>query len=94
MNKSQEITFKELKKFKIGLKGINDLEKRKLQYDLMVLEEVLRAHVADDGKIIVIAKPNTQAKEIMGKIPKKFKPKVLSAASINYSELLKNTFNI
>ena len=89
---AQKLPFKELKKFKIGLKNIKELENRRLQYDLMLLEEVVRAHVGKDNNATIIAKPNA-LKKILYVIPKEFKPKLLKQESLSYNKLLKNTFN-
>ena len=69
------------------------LDNRKLQYDLMLLENVLRAHVTPENRVVIIAKPEASIEKILSAIPEKFKPKVLIQESISYKELLKNTFN-
>ncbi len=82
-----------LNRFQISLQGLKGLDNRKLQYDLMLLDNVLRVHVTPESKAVIIAKPEASVEKIISAIPEKFKPKVLIRESISYNELLKNTFN-
>lgn len=87
-----EKPFNELKKIKISLKNAKEEESRKVQYDLMLLEEVLRAH-AEAGSITIIAAPKASAKKLLSAIPSNLKPKVLKQEKLSYTELLKNTYS-
>lgn len=82
-----------LKVFKISLKNMKELDNRKLQYDLMLLEGVLRTHVTQKSEAVIIARPEAKVEKILSAIPKKYNPKVLNQESITYNELLKKTFN-
>ena len=87
-----EKPFNELKKIKISLKNAKEPECRKVQYDLMLLDEVLRVH-AEAGAVTIIAIQKAGVKKLLSAIPSSLKPKVLKQEKLSYTELLKRTFS-
>jgi len=90
---SPEMPFGKLLKYSISLKNTDELEKRKIQYDLLLLEGVLRAHVGIDGNAKIIAGPKASSKEILAAIPARHSAKVLSKESMDYKQLLSESYN-
>ena len=84
---------KDLMKVSIAFETIPELENRKIQFDMLLIEKVLRAHVGEN-KAVIISEKSIILDELLSKIPKQFKPKITSKENITYSELLKNTYNI
>ncbi|HIH21953.1 MAG: hypothetical protein J4478_01505 [Candidatus Diapherotrites archaeon] len=90
-----KLPFRTVRKISIKLSGkIGELENRKLQYDLLTTDKVLRAHIGKQGNAIIIAAEGLKAGELLRFIPKKLKPKVECEEKIPYTELLSKTYTI
>jgi hypothetical protein len=92
-----EVPFKRLVKmvFKVeGMKNRNDAAF--IQYNLLVLEEVHRAHIEfETQKGFLLYNPlDAKGTEIIKKIPKPFKATILEEEEISYEDLLSEGFHL
>lgn len=84
--------FGKLAKLTISVKKQDSIGKRKTQYDLMMIEGILRAHVGTEDAT-VIAEKSLAEEKILSAFPAKDCAKVQKREEIGYSQLLSESYS-